>query len=405
MKTVGIICEYNPFHNGHKRQIDLLRSMGYDCIVCVMSGNFTERGELAIADKYTRARSAILSGADLVLELPFPYCSTSAEGFAEAGVHILGSLGIDAISFGSESADKDLLTRAADVTLSDEFVKLYTEKQRGSHKGSARAYFEALEELIGNTVPLLSNDILAVSYIAAIKRAQYDVEIVPIKREGLAYNDTSLKENTLPSASAIREAAKCGDLSGVMNSFAPEGAVQCICEAVKIGNCPILASSIEREILSFFKLMTPSEIKARAISRCLGGSSILQDGCGICERLCTAARDSSSLDELLSKAYNAKYTDARINRVLLFSILGVSDCLSDMHPEYTTLLAASKQGRLLLSTLRKEKPFSIITKPADAPDSVQTTLMRAADELFSKAMPSRPSCDYFVKQSPFMLDK
>ena len=84
MRTAGIICEYNPFHTGHKRQIDILRDMGYDCIVCVMSGNYTERGELAIFDKYTRAESAILGGADVVLELPFPYSSFSAEGFANA---------------------------------------------------------------------------------------------------------------------------------------------------------------------------------------------------------------------------------------------------------------------------------------------------------------------------------
>ena len=379
--------------------------MGYDCIVCVMSGNFTERGELAITDKYTRARSAILSGADLVLELPFPYCSTSAEGFAASGIHILGSLGIGAISFGSECANKELLMRAADVIISDEFIELYTEKQRGSQKGSARAYFEALEELVGNTSPLLSNDILAISYIAAIKRAGYDMDIVPIKREGLAYNDTILEENTLPSASAIREAARSGDLAGVMHSFAPEGSIKCISEAIRSELCPVLASNIEREILSFFKLMTPSEIKARAVSRSGGGISVMEDGCGICERLCASARDSRSLDELLSKAYNAKYTDARINRVLLFALSGASDALSHSLPEYTTLLAASKQGRALLSMLRKGKPFNVITKPADAPVGVQNTLGRAADELYVKAMPRGLASDYFIKQTPFMLDK
>ena len=118
MRTVGIICEYNPFHTGHKRQIDILRSMGYDCVICAMSGNYTQRGELAIFDKYTRAESALHGGADLIVELPFPFSSLSAEGFANAGVHILSSLGVDAISFGSECADVTLLECAAEAILS-----------------------------------------------------------------------------------------------------------------------------------------------------------------------------------------------------------------------------------------------------------------------------------------------
>ena len=115
MKTVGIVCEYNPFHNGHAHQIELLRQNGFELVVCAMSGNFTQRGELAIADKYTRAESAVRCGADIVVELPFPFSSFSAEGFSRAGVHILSSLGVDTLSFGSESADLTLLSRAADA--------------------------------------------------------------------------------------------------------------------------------------------------------------------------------------------------------------------------------------------------------------------------------------------------
>ena len=140
MKAVGIICEYNPFHSGHKRQIDTLRDMGYDCIVCVMSGNFTQRGELAMFDKYTRAKTAVLGGADLVFELPFPYSSLSAEGFATAGVHILSSLGIRNISFGSECADKQLLCTAADVISSQGFIQAYTVAQKNCSKGRGRRH-------------------------------------------------------------------------------------------------------------------------------------------------------------------------------------------------------------------------------------------------------------------------
>ena len=124
MRTVGIICEYNPFHLGHKKQIDTLRSMGYGCVICAMSGNYTQRGEFTVFDKYTRAEAAVFSGADIVVELPFPFSSLSAEGFASAGVHILASLGADAISFGSECGDISRLERAADAILSSEFKNI-----------------------------------------------------------------------------------------------------------------------------------------------------------------------------------------------------------------------------------------------------------------------------------------
>jgi predicted nucleotidyltransferase len=138
MKTVGIVCEYNPFHTGHARQIDILRKSGAEVIICAMSGNFSERGELTVADKYTRAEAAVRCGADIVVELSFPYSSLSAEGFCSAGVHILSSLGCDTLSFGSESSDVALLRRAADIVASPEFVSDYAEICK--NQGSARAY-------------------------------------------------------------------------------------------------------------------------------------------------------------------------------------------------------------------------------------------------------------------------
>ena len=201
MKSVGIICEYNPFHNGHAAQIEILRGMGYERVVCVMSGNYTQRGELAIADKYTRSEAAIRGGADVVLELPYPYSSLSAEGFARAGVHILSSVGVDAICFGSESADLDLLTAASDAISSKEFVEKYSQSVKG---GSAKSFFSLLGEHIGRDCSILSNDILAIQYIAAIKSLAVKLDVVSIKREGAAYSKIELSQNELPSATAIR---------------------------------------------------------------------------------------------------------------------------------------------------------------------------------------------------------
>lgn len=401
MRTVGIICEYNPFHLGHKRQIDVLRKMGYERIVCVMSGNFTQRGELAMFDKYTRAKSAVMGGADVVLELPFPYSSMSAERFAAAGVHILSSLGVDAISFGSECADADMLNRAAEAILSEEFVSLYTELQKNGSGGSAKCYFEALARILGHDVSLLSNDILAISYIAAIKRFGCKMEIVPIKREGLRYNDLELRSDELPSATAIRAAINSGLAKSTVQATVEASAQAPLFDALDMGIAPVGINNIGDRILSFFKLLSANEICSRATMRS-GGGSIAEDGCGICERLCKCARAATNFDSFIGSAYNSKYTDARINRVMLFALLGVSDKLSHMLPSYTTLLAASEGGRELLSSWRKSCEFSIITKPADAPEGVLLNIGRAADELYVSAMPQKSAVDYFVKQKPYI---
>lgn len=404
MRTVGIICEYNPFHAGHKRQIDILRSMGYDCVVCVMSGNFVQRGELAIFDKYTRAEAAIAGGADVVLELPFPHSSLSAEGFADAGVHILASLGVDAISFGSECADIGALKRAAEAITAPLFKETYAEMQK-SGIGSTAAYLAALKRLTGNCNELLSNDILAISYIAAIKKIGLDISIIPIKREGAAYNESSLRDGILPSASAIRGAIADthGDIESILDGFVPDEVIAVLSGAHNGGLAPVSIRNIWDSVISFFKLMTPAELTSRAILRSGGGEHIAEDGCGICERICNAAKDSSSYDDFLKSCYTSKYPNARINRVILFSLLGVSDKAATTLPEYVTLLAASITGRKFLARARKGLDLTIVTKPADAPNGcLQKTLTEAADALYSSAFPTDISHDFFIKSRPFM---
>ncbi len=403
MRTAGIICEYNPFHAGHKRQIDILREMGYDCIVCVMSGNYTQRGELAIFDKYTRAESAIMGGADLVLELPFPYSSFSAEGFATAGVHILASIGVDAICFGSECGNAAILERAAEAVISPKFKEIYSEMAK-TGRGAA-AYFDAIVAITGDNASLLSNDILGISYIAAIKRLGASLDIIPIKRDGAAYNEKALNEGVLPSASAIREKIKCSekDIESALAGFVPDGALSVLASAQKKGLAPVFTDSIGDKILSFFRLISANEISSRAISRSMGGEGVAEDGFGICQRLCNTAKEAGSFEEFLNASYTAKFTDARINRVILFSLLGVSGSVVCKQPEYTTLLAASGVGREFLSVIRKSCNYPIITKPADAPNSVQKTVSEAADSLYAEAMGKEIGLDFFIKSHPFML--
>ena len=401
MRTVGIVCEYNPFHTGHKRQIDILRKNGAKAIICAMSGNFTQRGEMTIADKYARAEAAIKCGADIVLELPFPYSSMSAEGFCSAGVHILSSVGCDTLSFGSESADKDLLLRAADLINSERFISAYTEASK--NQGAARSYFELLSELLGNDAPLLSNDILGISYIAAIKRSGASMDIFPIHRLGAAYNETALGAE-FPSATALRAAIK-GSQDGffaVDSQNIPMSALEALQKAQNCKHAPVSTNIIDSDILSFFRLMAPDEIISRAVKKSGGGENVASDGCGIVERLCSCARSASDFDIFINSAYNSRYTDARINRVMLFSLLGVSDIFEKSLPEYTTLLGAGEAGRKYLSEIRKTSTFPIITKPADAPSGSLVDLIRLSDSFYASAMGQGTDIGYFMKKHPFM---
>ena len=399
MKIVGIVCEYNPFHNGHKRQIDILRESGAEVIVCAMSGNYTQRGELAIADKYTRAEAAVRCGADLVVELPFPYSSLSAEGFCSAGVHILSSLGCDTLSFGSESADTALLTRAAEIINTNEFISGYTATQKNT--GTAKAFFDLLSKHLGEDAALLSNDILGISYISAIQKSKAKMEIFPIQRDGMAYNATELTDSN-PSATALRKSAK--DLeNGFFNideKHIPKPSLDTLTNAQRRSHAPIYTDNIGSDILGFFKLMSAEEIIGRAIRKSNGGDHIAFDGCGIVERLCNSAVNSSTYFEFLDRAYNARYTDARINRVILFSLLGVSNVFEKKIPEYTTLLAAGERGRQYLSKHRKTVSIPIITKPADIPQGEETSILQLSDLLYASAMHQKS--DFFFKKHPYL---
>lgn len=402
MKTVGIVCEYNPFHNGHAHQIALLRQSGFELIVCAMSGNFTQRGDLAIADKYTRAESAVKCGADIVVELPFPFSSFSAEGFSRAGVHILSSMGIDTLSFGSESVDLSLLRKSAEAACSEEFLSAYSKADKSV--GAAKAYFDTLSRFVEGDLSPLSNDILGISYLSAINNLGADMDVFPVKRKGSHYNERTLPCSEHPSATALRGAVRTNEngFFSLSSDNMPTEALATLQSAQNEGKAPVFSEKIEKEIVSFFNLLTPTEIISRAISRSGGGDSIAEDGCGIVERLCHSAKGARDLGEYLSRAYNSRYTDARINRVILFALLGVSNRFAKSVPEYTTLLAASEKGRIYLSGIRKNLDFPIITKPADAPDGCLTEILRASDALYAHAMSNGTHSDYFLKKHPFL---
>ncbi len=404
MKSAGIICEYNPIHTGHAYQIEYAKATGADCVICVMSGNFTQRAETAIADKYTRAETAIAAGADLVLELPFPFSSFSAEYFAKAGVHILSSLGVESLCFGHEIADTQKLFEFADIISSDDF----------SEKVKTSSFFEAFESLSGKR--LMPNDILAVSYIKAAREISPDMQMLPLHREGSNYSDKIFESGKFPSATSLREALmKNSSFSDIPDEFIPDACRKILKKATLDDLCPTSLDNASDSAVSFFRLLSPEDITERAI-RISGGKSVAEDGDGLVCRLCNTAQKCVNIEELLKNSYNSRFTDARVRRVLLFSMLGVSDAVMNMLPSYTTLLAANSVGCKFLSETKKTRSIDVVTKPADAEavakkdspklisPSLQNELIRLSDSFYTTCMPTKREGGYFTKCSPVISD-
>ena len=378
----GIICEYNPFHNGHLHQINEIKRMSDEPIICVMSGNFTQRGEVAVIDKYARAEMAIRAGADLVLELPVPFCLSSAEYFAAAGVYILNSLGVDKLCFGSESANADEIIRVAGIACSGEFKQKCESLSKS--EGNAAAYFTLLANEAG-LEGILSNDILGIEYAKAIIKNGYEMQIYPIKREGSAYREISLTAGEFPSASAIRETLQKKDENA-------------ICDFVPASTLEILKNSelatLERVgggIILSLRLTRPEELDV-AIS-----------DSGLVNRIISLSQNASSLDSLEREVQTKKYTSAAIRRAMLYIILGIKQSDLDSSPTYTTLLGANERGREYLSAIRKsERMLDIVTKPASAKECRQLELDKRADALYSMCFENKKSSGFCTTKSPFI---
>ncbi len=383
MSDFGIICEFNPIHNGHLRLLNKARDMGAERIVCVMSGNAVQRGELSIADKYFRAEQALKCGADLVLELPYPYSSASAEYFARAGVKILSNFA-DNIIFGSECGDISRLTRAAECA-SDENFKTAVSKRIENGEGAGSAYFGELESR--GFCGFSSNDILGIEYIRAAKELGTSLGFFTVKRDGSMYLDTELKINENPSASAIRRLLEVGeaDLS-LLSEYMPSFAANALIEAQKCGELTE-ANELDTASLMFFRLHNGSEF-----------DNIAEAGGGLANRICALTKESLSASEMFEKLKTKRYTDARLRRAMLFCMTDVTHSLLDEAPAYTVLLAANAKGRELLSAKRKLDGISVVTKPADAPKCAQTEANAKLDAIFTLARKSKLEASAMLKK-------
>lgn len=352
MKIIGIICEYNPFHLGHLYHIEESRRLdGEDsAIVCVMSGDFVQRGEAAVFSKFARAEAAVRCGADLVFELPLPWALSSAEGFARGGVGLLGSLGVVThLSFGSESGNLEPLQRLAEALLHpsvDERIKPHLET--GIPYAAARQ--KVMEEELGELAEHMKtpNNILAVEYLKAIYDLGLDIQPMTIPRKGAGHDMPG--RDAYRSASELRAMLRAGM---EVDEFIPPAAAEIYRREAEQGRGPVKMEDLETALLSRLRFSDKERFeRAPDASEGLGN------------RLYRCARMEPTLDAVYSAAKTKRYAMSRLRRMTMCVALGITAEMSAGIPPYARLLAATEKGRELLREIGERSLMPVVTKPA-----------------------------------------
>ncbi len=408
MKVLGIVAEYNPFHNGHIYHIERSRELtGCDAVVCIMSGNFIQRGEPAIINKFARAEMALNCRADLVIELPHPYAMSSAESFSYGAVKILDSIGIvDSISFGSEHGNIDALNFIAGILDAEpEAYKLELKKQLEFGHSFPVCRQNALKKYLQDTnltqskgiafglsdiSELLetSNNILGIEYLKALKKIKSSITPYTIGRVSNSYKSTELT-GTISSATAIRNSIVgsietneiLSALSGAAtksNYEISELTAQTLPQASKAiiereffqGRGPNSIKNYQEIILSLVRRMKPEQLR-----------ELPDVSEGLEYRIKFAGENSGTFEELLENICTKRYTQTRIQRILFSLLTGLSKKDKELFfeyggPQYARILGFNKIGRLLLSEMKKKSSIPVITKTADFKNSCNKLLVK-----------------------------
>ena len=354
MSVAGVVAEYNPFHKGHAYQVEESRKAGCEYVVAVMSGNYVQRGEPALMLKQARAKAAALNGVDLIIELPTVWATAGAMFFARGALHLLDGLGVvDYLSFGSESADAELLQKAAAALDSPELNSGIIGENMIKGDTFAKARSQAVKNLFGKEVAKTlenPNDTLAVEYIRAINSLGSDLKILPVKRKGVGH-DQEGDFDGFASASQVR--------SNILKNlpvydFLPDASNKILTEEILAGRAPADYAKLETAVLYALRSKTAEEIaKAPDISE------------GIENRIHTAAAEAENLSELFEKAKSKRYTHARIRRIVLNSFLGIEASALYTLPPYIRVLAVGQGGKELLRHAGKRAKLPIVMKAAD----------------------------------------
>jgi cytidyltransferase-like protein len=317
MRKAAVICEFNPFHNGHKFLIEKIKAQVADEVVCIMSGSFVQRGDVAITDKFARTKAALENGADMVVELPTVYAMAPAQVFALNGVRLAHELGCDCLCFGAENSIEELFTLVDILDQKEINEKIAAKMQAGCY------YPRALSEAVGEPYAQIiaqPNNILALEYIRACR--EYNITPVAIERVGVGHNSGEVSGN-IASATKLREMILAGE---EFLSFTPMAV-----------DHPASIEKIEAAVLYRLKTMTVSEI-----------AQIADVSEGLENRIAEVASCYNSLSEILEHLKTKRYTMARLRRILLSAAMGVTREMAQQPVPYLRVLGVRSDKKSLI---------------------------------------------------------
>lgn len=371
MRILGLITEYNPFHNGHLYHLYASKELtGATHTVAVMSGNFLQRGEPAIVDKWQRAKMAIRCGVDLVIELPTLYACSTAEFFAFGAIGLLSGLNIvDYICFGSEAGNLDLLKNIAHILVRppSEFKAMlqgYTREGFTFPIARSRAiieYFKKIKSYGQDDLRVVSNimespnNILGIEYLKALEYVNSPIAPYTINRKSAHYHSKEIANNCIASATAIRNhILSHGSLSSIEHTM-PKSTVDILRSNINMGTAPIDSSHFEQAVFSILRRSDLTSIRDTF--------DVVE---GLENRIYRCSIETNTLTELYDCIKSKRYTLTRLQRILMHTLLNINKrdllyCNSKGGPQYARILAFNTRGREILKTLKTSSSIPIIS--------------------------------------------
>ena len=352
-KVLGIIAEYNPFHNGHLLHLTKSKEeTGAEYSICIMSGNFVQRGNTSIVNKWVKAEMALKSGIDLVLELPTVYSISSAENFAEGAIKLLNSLKIvDTVSFGSENSDIDILNRISGILYEEpkqyvEFLNEELKKGLSFPKARENAVLLYLNDKKYFNILNQPNNTLAIEYLKALKKYKSHIMPIAIKREKAFYNSNCIVDE-YASATAIRNMIVNNQFNDIRKVM-PRLAYDLLMQEIENNQYVIDISKFEKEILYSIRRLSTADLK-----------KFPEVNEGLENSIKNAANSCNTLAELINIIKTKRYTQTRIQRILVCALLGINKKMMDMSKKtipYARILGFNPKGRMLISEIANRNP-------------------------------------------------
>lgn len=390
MKISAIICEYNPLHNGHRYQIKRTRATH---TVAIMSGNFTQRGIPSVILKTAKAEIALKNGCDLVIELPTPYAVASAERFAFGATFLADALNcVDVLSFGCENDNLAKLQKVAQASSSAEVLAL-TKENLKSGISFAKARHNAIETLFGTELAMLlarPNNILAAEYIKSLNALGASISPMPILRKECG-RLSSVIVKSFATSTVLRE--MLFESNENIKNFMPQSAYKILKREINLGRAPASLLNCERAILAKLRCMQPDDFLQ------------IPDVCeGLENKISKAVKTATSLAELYSGVKSKRYTQLRVQRIILAAFLGLDKEILSLNPPYIKVLGFNERGKKILKIAKKSSKLPIVTRASDikklCDDPVAARFFKIesqAFDLYNLMLPRAAACDFESK--------